>query len=103
MYEIFEKLCEEKGITTYKLCKDLGISQGTISNWKNGRNELKMPTMKLIADYFEVSVDYLSTGIEPTMPEFEPEHYEIIRIYSKLNEEQKKTVMTFLRSLALQD
>ena len=25
MYEIFEKLCEEKGVTPYRVCKETGI------------------------------------------------------------------------------
>lgn len=32
---------EKKGITAYKLCKDIGLSQQTFSNWKSG----KMPAL----------------------------------------------------------
>lgn len=62
MYEIFVQLCKSKGITTYKVCKDLGISQGTISNWKNRGNNLSTAILKKIADYFEVSIEYLING-----------------------------------------
>lgn len=103
MYDIFVQLCEKRGISGYKVCKDLGISQSVISNWKNRGNNLNSTTLRKIANYFDVSVDYLETGKEFSMPEFEPEHLELIRLYSKLNEEQKKTVMTFLRSLAPQN
>lgn len=37
MYEIFEKLCSEKGVTPYRVCKETGITTATISNWKAGR------------------------------------------------------------------
>lgn len=37
MYEIFEQLCQEKGVTAYKVCKETGITTATISNWKAGR------------------------------------------------------------------
>lgn len=59
MYSIFCELCKKKGVSAYKVCKDLGISQGTISNWKNRGNNLTASTMKKISDYFGVSVDYL--------------------------------------------
>lgn len=64
MYEIFEKLCEEKNVTPYRVCKDTGITTATISNWKAGRYVPKQDKMKKIADYFGVTVDYLMTGEE---------------------------------------
>ena len=39
MYEIFQKLCEERGITPYRFCKDTGINSSTISTWKNKGSE----------------------------------------------------------------
>lgn len=64
MYEIFEKLLEEKGITPYRVYKETGISTATLSDWKNGKSKPKADKMKKIADYFGVSVEYLMTGEE---------------------------------------
>lgn len=64
MYEIFEKLCKERGITPYRFCKDTGINSSTISTWKNKGNECSPKTAKAICDYFNVSMDYLITGSE---------------------------------------
>ncbi len=64
MYDIFEKLCEENGVTPYRVCKETGITTATISNWKAGRYVPKQDKMKKIADFFGVSVDYLMTGEE---------------------------------------
>lgn len=62
MYEIFEKLCEKKGITPYRFCKDTGINSSTISTWKKKGSECSAKTAKVICDYFDVSMDYLMTG-----------------------------------------
>lgn len=62
MYEIFEKLCNERGIKPYKVCKETGITTATISNWKAGRYTPKTDKMQKIADFFGVSVEYLTTG-----------------------------------------
>lgn len=62
MYDIFEKLCNERGVTAYKVCKATGITTATISNWKAGRYTPKQEKMQKIADYFGVSVEYLMTG-----------------------------------------
>lgn len=64
MYEIFERLCEEKGVTAYRVCKSTGITTATISNWKAGRYTPKQEKMQKIADYFGVSLEYLMTGKE---------------------------------------
>ena len=36
MYSIFEQLLQKNGVSAYKVSKDTGISQVTLSNWKNG-------------------------------------------------------------------
>lgn len=64
MYEVFEQLLQKYGITAYKVSKDTGITQSTLSDWKRGRSTPKTDNMKKIADYFGVSVEYRMTGIE---------------------------------------
>lgn len=64
MYDIFEKLCGEKGITPYRVCKETGLTTSTISNWKAGRYTPKADKLQKIADFFGVSVEYLMTGEE---------------------------------------
>lgn len=64
MYDIFQKLCDDNGITPYRVCKETGITTATVSNWKAGRYTPKADKMQKIADYFGVSVKYLMTGNE---------------------------------------
>lgn len=64
MYDIFEQLLQKYNISAYKFCKDTGISQSTISTWKNKRSLISAEIGKKIADYFGVSLDYLMTGKE---------------------------------------
>lgn len=57
-WEKFEHLSEVKGIKSHVILKELEISSGSANNWKkdtipNGE------TLTKIADYFDVSVDYL--------------------------------------------
>lgn len=67
MYEVFEQLLQKFGVTTADVCKATGIGQSTMSNWKNRRNLISGKNAQLIADYFDVSVDYLMTGKERTV------------------------------------
>lgn len=62
MYEIFEQLLQRYGVTAYKVSKETGITQSTLSDWKRGRSAPKTENMKKIADYFGVTIDYLLSG-----------------------------------------
>lgn len=65
MYSMFEKLCEERGVTPYRVAKDTGITTATLSNWKKGRYVPKADKLQRIADYFGVPLRYLMTGEKP--------------------------------------
>ena len=54
----FNYLCAKKGISANAAAKELSIASGTVSEWKKGRVPLNS-TLKKIADYFDVSVDFL--------------------------------------------
>ena len=64
MYEIFEQLLQKYGVSAYKVAKETGVTQSTLSDWKRGRSTPKSENMKKIADYFGVSIDYIMTGKE---------------------------------------
>lgn len=55
---LFE-IMEQKEISAYRLSKDIGVSQGNISDWKHGNKTPNMHTLIKLADYFDVSIDYL--------------------------------------------
>lgn len=63
----------KKGISFYRLCKDIGIRQSVLSDLKNNRTtKLSTATLEKLANYFEVPIDELlgneSTKKEPADP-----------------------------------
>lgn len=54
-----KQLRKEKGISQVKLAMDLSVNQNTISRYENGEREADYNMLIKIADYFNVSVDYL--------------------------------------------
>lgn len=64
MYDIFEQLLQKYGVTSYKVSKDTGVTQTSLSNWKSGRSTPNVKTLQKIADYFGVTIEYLTTGEE---------------------------------------
>lgn len=59
MYEIFEKLLKEKGLTAYKVAQETGVSTATITSWKKGHYTPKPEKLQKIADFLGVRLDYL--------------------------------------------
>lgn len=60
LHKIITSLCEEKGISGYRLCKDIGIQPSILTDLKSGRKKgLSAEIANKIADYFGVSVGYL--------------------------------------------
>lgn len=57
-YEIFKKLCDERGTNPTAVALDMGISTSLTSRWKHG-GKPRIETLNKIADYFGVSVSYL--------------------------------------------
>lgn len=60
LYENIIALCESRGIKGGKLCTDLGISKGLLTDLKMGRRTgISAANAHKIASYFGVSVGYL--------------------------------------------
>jgi len=59
-YSTFDKLLKMNKTTVYRVSKSTGISASTFSDWKSGRSVPKLDKIKLIADYFGVSLDYMT-------------------------------------------
>lgn len=65
MYEIFEQLCQARDLTPYKVSKLANVTQTALSNWKTGKSTPSAKTLQKLADFFNVSIDYLITGNNP--------------------------------------
>lgn len=63
LYNRIEKLCKENGINVTVMCKETGASRGSLTDLKSGRKKsLSTETISKIADYFNVTTDYLISG-----------------------------------------
>lgn len=53
------ELRKARGISQLKLAMDLNTNQNTISRYETGEREPGIAELIMLADYFNVSVDYL--------------------------------------------
>lgn len=58
-YSIFKDLCDEFAVKPYTVAKEIGMSSPLLSNWKAGRRTPSTQYLLKIAEYFNVSLDYL--------------------------------------------
>jgi transcriptional regulator with XRE-family HTH domain len=57
--ERLSNLRKNKGLSQYELADRLGFSRGKLANYEQGSRQPDYDTLQKIADYFDVSTDYL--------------------------------------------
>lgn len=104
-YEQLEKLCQKKGIKPSTLVESLGMSKGTMSNWKRGGTPNAEAVVR-IAEHFGVTTDYLLLGHDSNeesedeliyVSEFDKKLIETYRNYKKssFSEQIMETLTNF--------
>ena len=100
-WERFYNLCLRTGKRPNPVGKEIGLSSGIISKWKNGGIPNGETLMKL-AKYFDVSIDYL-LGLSPYIKingELVAMEYTDIELKKKINENTEKLNNDGLTKLA---
>lgn len=85
--EYILKAMENQGITAYKLCKDIGLSQQTFSNWKAGKTPALDTAMKIVI-YLGLSADEIF-GIKQPKIELTENEMELLNAFQKLPEREQ--------------
>lgn len=99
-YEIFINLCNKKGLSPTAILQKLGVSTSKLTAWKKG--SLPSASMLiLISEFFEVSIDYLLTGKENKETKLTPDEQELLKIYGKLANEEKKEAVKRVEELTI--
>ena len=57
-YKKFEKLLKERNLSTYEVAKHTGICNSTFSDWKQGKYTPKTDKLLILANYFNVPIEY---------------------------------------------
>lgn len=71
MYKKFAELLEKTHKTIYRVSSDTGISTTTLYDWRDGRSQPKLDKIKILADYFGVSIEYFIND-EPEQKDKKP-------------------------------
>ena len=113
MYEIYQRLLDERNLKNADISRATGISNMTLSDWKNGKTTPKQDKLQKIADFFGVSIDYLMTGKEPEFDKYSAESARLVakirndaglthalEKYFELSDKKKKHVIELINLLS---
>ena len=63
---MIKRLRQDKNMNQEQLAEQLHVTRQAVSNWETGKTQPDIEMLTKIAEYFEVSVEYLIYGKEPT-------------------------------------
>ena len=96
-----KELRQSKGISQQQLADVITVSQQSVNKYENHGVEPDISTLIRIAEYFNVSLDFLTGRTEvkemaetPKMSELSDDEVRIIMQYRNLNEKQKNCLRT---------
>lgn len=99
---------DRKRYTQIEVAKIIGISNGTLSGYERDYRDPDTPTLKRLAELYEVSIDWLMNGVEKQKPDHLAglEKYDLLtnanelsEILRELNEERLKELTNYAKYL----
>ena len=63
----FKALCDERNISVYRACTDIGLNRSAVAKWKSG-GKPNGSTAARLAEYFGVTTDYLLEQTDEKTP-----------------------------------
>ena len=60
-----KELRKEKGFLQREVAEAINVSRPTYNHWENGKGEVDFENLKKLAEFYNVSIDYI-LGYEPT-------------------------------------
>lgn len=99
--DVFKELRLENGKSQDAMAKDLDVSPALISKWENNASTPGPEMLEYIADYFNVSVDYLIGRSKYRNLEAGNSELDNV-LFSKaknLTDEEKKTILNVINAI----
>ncbi len=96
LYERINRICEQQGIRPGRMCNELGLSRGLMTDLKMGRKKtINAQTAQKIAGYLGVTVGHLlGEDGQDLLDQVDVAFY---GEYKELSDEEKETVRDMVR------
>ncbi|MCD7799643.1 MAG: helix-turn-helix domain-containing protein [Ruminococcus sp.] len=104
--ERLKRLILERGCTQLALANFLGVKPNTVSDWINKGTSPKVEHIYRIAEFFNVSFDYIFTGesekvsVKSSSSEYSNDELELISYFRKLPNREKYMELCRIQNIA---
>jgi len=92
------QLRDKRGWTNYRLAKEAGISEGSLNNLFRLNNQPTISTLEAICKGLGLSLSQFFAEEDEAVI-LNKEQKELLNIWSILNQEQKVTLLSFLKTI----
>lgn len=97
------ELRKRKGLTQQGFAMVINVSQAMVSKYERGEIAPDLQTLKNIADYFNVSTDYLleisNSKLNVSSSDLTDAEKELLHSFKRLDRTQKEKVQAYIRGL----
>lgn len=93
------KLRERRGLNQKELAESLGMNRSVLNRIENGTRPVRDDELKLFADYFNVSADYLLGRDATKATPLSDEQATLLKDFDALNSTGRKLLVGVLNSL----
>lgn len=99
------RLMYEYKITQKQLAESIGASQSNVSDWLNGKTLPSADKLVALADFFDVTIDYLFGRTPPisSAPTLSDTEQELVELFRSLSPEQAEMLLLTARTAAAQN
>lgn len=96
------QLMNKQDIKPTQLTKQLGMSTSTFTDWGKGKGSPSLKAVMQFAEYFDVSMDYLVYGKEPTASILEisnPEDKDLLNKFHQLPADLRQKTIGYIEGM----
>ena len=93
--ERLKELRKTRKINQQALSKHLNYGYTAVANYESGRNQPSLDTVKKIAQYFDVTVDYLigASDYPRSEKDITDKEAELLKIFRRINDEERDALL----------
>lgn len=104
------RLRKARGLTQARFAAEIHVTQAAVSQWETGRTSPDVQQMFILADFFGITVEELSSGVAPAPAPPPPAkentpadmRAEAKHLLEGLNDEQYQAALTYIKFLQSQ-
>lgn len=94
----FNRYLNNSGKKQTEVAVYVGVSSGTVSDWKFGRAYPRMDKVQLIAEFFGVQTSDLVNDINIVKESITNKEQEVFDLFHKIPEEKREIILSMIRA-----